>query len=63
MYYGDHPPPHVHIRMRDSRESIIEINSLKLIGSIDYHELKDVILWVKNNKNELLLHWEMLNDK
>jgi len=34
MYLGDHPPPHVHVVLRDGRDCIVEIESLLVIGKL-----------------------------
>jgi hypothetical protein len=47
MFFGDHPPPHVHIKHVDGRDCIVEIKSLKIIGKVASREIKDAIFWIE----------------
>ena len=38
MYLDDHPPPHVHVKLRDGRECTVDLNILRL--GINYVRLK-----------------------
>jgi len=62
MYAGDHLPPHVHIRMRDGREVLVEISSLRVLrGKVPARELQGALTWVLDQHSTLLTQWEQLN--
>ena len=47
MFFGDHPPPHVHVHHVDGRDCKVEIRSLKIIGKISAREIKDALAWIE----------------
>ena len=55
--YRDHQPPHVHVIMADRREALVEIETLKVVGNIPLHELKEPLAWIAANANILLETW------
>ena len=54
MYLGDHPPPHVHVVLRDGRDAIVEIDSLAVIGKLAVREIRDAMDWISVRKAFLL---------
>jgi hypothetical protein len=54
MYLGDHPPPHVHGVLRDGRQTIIEIESMAVIGKLALREIRDAVDWISAHKTFLL---------
>ena len=62
MYAADHQPPHFHIRMRDGREALVEIESLDvLMGTIRPLELAEALDWALANAHTLAAKWQELN--
>jgi hypothetical protein len=57
MYLDDHPPPHVHVRLRDGRECTVEIDSLEVNGRIVQREIREVLVWVEANRVFLHDEW------
>lgn len=61
MYLGDHPPPHVHVVLRDGRDCIVEIESLLVIGKLAGREIRDALNWIEDEKTFLLTEWQRYN--
>ena len=61
MYLGDHPPPHVHVVLRDGRNAIVEIESLLIIGKLAGREIRDALTWIAAQKAFLLNEWQRHN--
>jgi Domain of unknown function (DUF4160) len=61
MYLGDHPPPHVHVVLRDRRDCIVEIESLLIIGKLAGREIRDALNWIEAEKTFLLNEWQRYN--
>jgi hypothetical protein len=61
MYLGDHPPPHVHVVLRDGRDAIVEIDSLAVIGKLAVREIRDAMDWIAARKAFLLGEWQRYN--
>ena len=62
MYPADHPPPHFHVRMRDGREALIEIRTLRVLsGTVRRRELADALDWAATNSDLLIAKWQELN--
>ena len=58
MYYGDHSPPHFHVRY-GSQKALITIDTLSVIrGSLSPRVLGLVIEWAAQHKTELAENWE-----
>lgn len=62
MYAADHQPPHFHVRLRDGREALVEISSLRPLSSaIAPRELAAAIEWAAANRPVLEATWRELN--
>ena len=61
MYLGDHPPPHVHVVLRDGRDCIVEIETLSVIGKLATREIRDTLYWIDAERNFLLNEWQRYN--
>lgn len=62
MYAADHQPPHFHVRMRNGREALVEIRSLRVLsGSVRPRELDEAIEWAAVNTRVLIARWQELN--
>ena len=59
MYYGDHEPPHFHVKYNEYRAAI-DIESLKLIqGKLPPKALGLVVEWASIHQKELLEDWQL----
>jgi hypothetical protein len=58
MYAGDHLPPHIHVKLSDGRECIVDIESLKIQGRIAACEIREELIWIESNR--AFLHGEWL---
>jgi hypothetical protein len=61
IYAGDHPPAHVHVQLRDGRESILSLREMRLTGRIQAREIREELDWIAANKSWLYAHWRKLN--
>ncbi|PPU77684.1 DUF4160 domain-containing protein [Xanthomonas sp. NCPPB 1638] len=62
MYAADHQPPHFHVRMRDGREALVMIATLKtLTSSLKARELAEALEWAAGNVPLLNANWQELN--
>ena len=61
MYLGDHPPPHVHVVLRDGRDAIVEIESMAVIGKLAVREIRDALDWISAHKAFPLNEWQRYN--
>jgi len=62
MYAGDHLPPHVHVRMRDGREVLVELHGLTVLrGTVPMRALHEALAWVRANHVLLTTQWRTLN--
>jgi len=57
MYLDDHPPPHVHVKLRDGRDCTIDLESFEIIGRVAGREVRDALVWIKSKKTDLLIEW------
>ncbi len=59
MYYGDHAPPHFHVRYGEQK-AIVAITSLTLLrGRLSPRVFGMVVEWASLHQNELLENWEL----
>ena len=61
MYLGDHPPPHVHVVLRDDRDAIVEIESMAVIGKLAVREIRNALDWISAHKAFPLNEWQRYN--
>lgn len=61
MYFGDHPPPHVHVVKDDGRECIVEIDSLRVIGGLALRDIRDALKWIERQREFLWIEWRRCN--
>ncbi len=60
MYWGDHPPPHFHVRYGDMR-ACIDIRTGALIeGDLPRKKLRKIEEWRKLHIDELLENWDLI---
>lgn len=64
VYFGDHPPPHVHARVgRPGRRSTVEarfsIETAELIdGMLPAAQASEVTDWCRRHREALLVDWD-----
>jgi len=61
MYIDDHPPPHVHVKLRDGRDCTIDLESFEIKGRVAEREILDALAWIKTEKTDLLIKWRRSN--
>jgi hypothetical protein len=68
VYFGDHPPPHIHARLGRPRtkgvaEARFAIDSGELIdGVLPAQQASQVANWCRRNRDALLGDWERAQD-
>jgi hypothetical protein len=55
MYLDDHPPPYVHVKLRDGRDCTIDLESFEIKGRVAEREIRDALAWIKTEKTNLLI--------
>lgn len=59
IYPRDHRPPHVHVEFRDGSRCTVEIESLKVSGTIrPAARLASAMAWIEANQTMLLAKWK-----
>ena len=59
IYPRDHRPPHVHVEFRDGSRCTVEIESLKVSGTIrPAARLVSAMAWIEANRTMLLAKWK-----
>jgi hypothetical protein len=61
MFFGDHPPPHVHIQFSDGRNCIVELETRNIIGKISDREIRDALNWIEIERKFLNSEWQRCN--
>ena len=60
-YLDDHPPPHVHVKLRDGRECTVELDSFEITGRIAAREIREVLAWIAAQQEFLHDEWRRCN--
>lgn len=58
MYLDDHPPPHVHVKLRDGRECTVDLNNFEIKGRIAEREIREILSWIESNRGFLFDEWQ-----
>jgi len=61
MYLGDHPPPHVHVKLRDGRECTVDLEGFAIKGRIADREIREALAWIAAQQDFLLDAWRRCN--
>ena len=61
IYFGDHPPPYVHVVKGDGRDAIVEIETLRAIGKLASREMREALQWMATQQAFLLKEWTRYN--
>lgn len=58
MYLDDHPPPHVHVKLRDGRDCTVELDSFAIKGRVAQREIREALAWIRANQAPLQEQWQ-----
>jgi len=58
MYLDDHPPPHVHVKLRDGRDCTVDLDSFEIKGRVAEREIREALAWIKTNRADLQHQWQ-----
>lgn len=61
MYIDDHPPPHVHIFLRDGRDCTVDLETMQISGKVVVREVRDALAWMAKESAFLLNEWLRYN--
>lgn len=62
MYYGDHPPPHLHAEYQGQRATF-DFDGNVLAGQISSLTAGRLILeWISLHKTELMVNWKSMEE-
>lgn len=61
IYIDDHPPPHVHVKLRDGRDCTVDIDSFEIKGRIAEREIREAPTWIRSNQSFLFNEWRRNN--
>ena len=50
MYLDDHPPPHVHVKLRDGRDCTVDLDSFEIKGRIAEREIREAVAWITSSR-------------
>jgi Domain of unknown function (DUF4160) len=62
MYVNDHPPPHVHVKLGDGRECLVDIDTLALTGRITAREIRLELAWIEAHTEQLHDYWQRYSE-
>lgn len=58
MYLDDHPPPHVHVKLRDGRDCTVDLDNFEIKGRVSEREIREALDWIKNHQAILKDQWQ-----
>lgn len=61
VYFDDHPPPHVHVILRDGRHCTVDLANFEIKGRVAEREIRDALLWIHTSQPHLLEEWRRHN--
>ncbi len=61
VYFGDHPPPHAHVKLSDGRDCTVELGNFPIKGNIAEREIKEALAWIRENQGLLYEEWKRCN--
>jgi hypothetical protein len=61
IYIDDHPPPHVHVKLRDGRDCTVDIDSFEIKGRIAEREIREALAWIRSSQSFLFNEWRRNN--
>jgi len=57
MYLDDHPPPHVHVKLKDGRDCTVDLDDLVVKGRVAEREIREALAWIATNRDCLFKEW------
>lgn len=57
IYFDDHPPPHVHVRLRDGRDCTVDLETFSVMGQVNEREIREALMWISSNQSFLFNTW------
>ncbi len=61
MYIDDHPPPHVHVKLRDGRECMVDLDDFVIKGQVPEREIREALAWIETSRDFLFDEWRRNN--
>jgi len=61
MHFDDHPPPHVHVLLRDGRECTVNLDNLAIKGRVAEREIRAALAWIESQRDFLYSQWRQSN--
>lgn len=58
IYAGDHSPPHFHVQYH-ATDITVEITTGVIKGDVSGRERRELLEWVKRNRDALLKGWDL----
>jgi hypothetical protein len=64
MYFGDHPPPHVHVITRGEEAAVFLIETLAhWAGRAKLRDTAEALAWAAQNRAELRRRWQQYSEE
>ncbi|MBE0493146.1 MAG: DUF4160 domain-containing protein [Thiomicrospira sp.] len=62
MFYGDHSPPHIHVKY-SGHEAVVDFQKMEIIkGSLPRRAANLVLDWAELHQSELIEDWELCSN-
>lgn len=61
MYLDDHPPPHVHVKLKDGRDCTVDLDNFVIKGRVAEREIREALSWIETNRDFLFDEWQRNN--
>ncbi|GAB6060469.1 DUF4160 domain-containing protein [Desulfonatronum parangueonense] len=61
IFNGDHPPPHVHVKLSNGRDCTVELHSFEIKGKVAERDIREALDWIRSNQNFLFDEWQRNN--
>jgi hypothetical protein len=61
MYLDEHPPPHVHVKLKDGRDCTVDLDNFVIKGRVAEREIREALSWIETNRDFLFDEWRRNN--
>ena len=61
MVLDDHPPPHVHVKLKDGRDCTVDLEGFAIKGRGAEREIREALAWIKMSRDFLFDEWRRNN--
>lgn len=61
IYFDDHPPPHVHVKLSDGRDCTVDLDGFAIKGRVAAREIREVLTWIEMQRDFLFDEWRRNN--